>query len=297
MTVVATIPYKGGVVITADSRGTMAPPLPVVVFYWDRMKKMYVTRNRSDMVITIQGGAEIADAAAHTLMKSEGLLKDYCAETNKRKKAAMLKELERRLADSTKDCRAIPFIGNISSALLVALRLDDGTIKTFEVEVEPAKNVFTEPKAKLTSTDWMPIADGLDGAPQDYLLDLAETMYVHSKMQLPDALTIAFLLQDRYAEEHYVLRWHGAKIMGAGGPMVLHVMSSDGRDLDMVVSKAERKSLENRSYGELRDYFEARAAQKLKQLEAEGETEPARALLRKDGATAQKRTGKNAVTG
>ena len=250
MTIIALIPYKDGVLTISDSRGTIA--LPFVALYKNRMKKTFVSKD-GDLTIAGSGGADIIVAATYAMFNSEPLLKQYLKDNDSQTE----KELEARISKITRWC-----MGNASSALLMTVRLDDGTIKTVYADINPAKLPVSKPKTKLYQIpDGGLIADGLDGTVQDYLDALADKYYLKSKIELADALAVGFMLEDRYMEKNYTITYRLARVHGVGGAIKAHAMDFEkSNDISIVISKAERERLEGRSYEELRAYFAEKIA-------------------------------------
>ncbi len=272
MTVIGQIPYKDGVLIVADSRATLANQF--FVKYIDDEQKIYRSDDK-DITVAIAGNAVLGIDAAKALTTSESILKEY-AKTGDEK----AKKILEYILNGSSSMPANPMAG--FAGLLVSVRLSDNTVKTLTIlvgDLGKGKEVRFLDASR-------PFAMGVDRTVPVYLNDLlkAHCPDVNNRT-LADALTIAFLLEDAYIEEHYPIPYMGKKILGVGGAIRLRATEKDWT-LEAVINKSGRKQLEGKSYDELRDYFAQRIAD-AKQQDKADELKP---LLRADQMAVAKRS-------
>lgn len=243
MTVIAEIPYKSGVVTVADSRYTIEEH-----YFWikydDDAEKTFTSYDK-DLVIATAGDEALGRTVAEYLLLNEDKLKRYCYTDD----SSLRKSLIDKFNKLALDC-----IGSNNSGFYISVRLKDGSIRTMLLDIIGPSDRSGSPDTKFYDLK-EGAAMGIDGTVEPYLNALtAKYAPDKGKRDAADAMAIAFLLEDKYSEENYPIRYHFQYLYGVGGPIVAHVTDKDA-SADMVIERDERKRLEQKSYEELKRYF------------------------------------------
>ncbi len=215
MTVIASIPYKGGIVMVADSRGTIESTGDTIVT--EKLTKL------SNGVVSAQAGAasliELAKVVVQKYASDLEQGKDVKAEIQKELITLALKESGLGHTD-------------LFAELLIAVKQNDGTMKTMEAMVftghqpysspggSPMADVGDLPNVYFNRVAYQrPTATGVDGSPQQVLnFIIDEHVADPAQMTENDAKGVAYLL-----ERYYIA--HNAYV---GEPLRMIVMDKNG---------------------------------------------------------------------
>ncbi len=245
MTVIAEIPYKDGVLTVADSRLTFSLNLPFMsdrMMHSDGHRKIFESKD-GDMVVAAGGDVILSDKVVDYFLSHQAILEWYCKNADDETNIYIRKQLDGMLEE----------LPEHMAALLVSVRLDDGRIKSFRVEVE---NEFGSPFTtfeEITSAAAYGSPETLD----EYLEKLVEKHGNEGRERsLAEAMALGFLLEDRYIDEYRVVEKTGQRIKDVGGPIAMHATSKEpSKDVDLRIGNLERKRMEEKTYKELVAYF------------------------------------------
>ena len=219
MTVIAAIPYKGGIVMVADSRATIEGS-------GDTLLTEKLTKLSKGVISAQAGSSSLIELAKAVVQKYAGDL-----EQGKDVKDAIRKEL---ITLALKE--GSTGHGDSIAELLIAIKQDNGTIKLMSAGVFTGHAPYTDPSAAPDAdvgdiphvyfnrvAYQRPTAGGVDGSPQQVLNFIIEEHVADpSNMTEKEAEGAAYML-----EHYYIL--HNAYV---GGPIRMSVIDKEGiRDI------------------------------------------------------------------